>query len=74
MSNKFNSTQKSLLAVNALRVILELFTSTFMTSYILSLNPENVLGQGVFNIGIFYILRQKELNFPIPRWEDIKKE
>jgi len=55
MKNKFDKNQKSLLIVHALRVILELFTSTFMTSYILSLNPENVLGSGVYNIGIFYI-------------------
>ena len=46
-----NKTQKALISVNSLRTILSLFTSTFLTSYIISLNPENVLTQGLINIG-----------------------
>ena len=54
-SNKFDKTQKSLFSVHLLRVVLELFTSTFLTSHIVSLNPETALGAGLLNIGIFYI-------------------
>lgn len=50
-----NKTQKSLITVHMLRLVLELFTSTFLTSHIVSLNPDNMLGAGLFNIGIFYI-------------------
>ena len=50
-----NKTQKSLLSVHMLRIVLELFTSTFLTSHIVSINPDNVLGDGLLNIGIFYI-------------------
>lgn len=51
-----DKTQKSLISVNALRSVLSLFTSTFLTSYIISLNPDNVLGQGLINIGTFLIV------------------
>lgn len=54
-SNKFNKTQKSLFVVYMLRIVLELFTSTFLTSHIVSLNPETALSTGLVNIGIFYI-------------------
>lgn len=50
-----NKTQKSLLTVHMLRMVLELFTSTFLTSHIVSLTPDNMLGDGLFNIGLFYI-------------------
>ncbi len=50
-----NKTQKSLLSVHMLRMVLELFTSTFLTSHIVSLTPDNMLGDGLFNIGLFYI-------------------
>lgn len=50
-----NKTQKSLLTVHMLRMVLELFTSTFLTSHIVSLTPDNMLGEGLFNIGLFYI-------------------
>lgn len=50
-----NKTQKSLLSVHMLRMVLELFTSTFLTSHIVSLTPDNMLGEGLFNIGLFYI-------------------
>ena len=43
------------MSVHAMRAIIELFTSTFLTSYILSITPDNVLGSGIINIGIFYI-------------------
>lgn len=52
---RLDKTQKALISVNALRAILTLFTSTFLTSYIISLSPENVLGQGIINIGILTI-------------------
>lgn len=50
-----NKTQKSLIAVHILRMILELFTSTFLTSHIISLTPDNMLGDGLFNVGLFFI-------------------
>lgn len=50
-----NRTQKSLIAVHILRMVLELFTSTFLTSHIVSLTPDNMLGDGLFNVGLFYI-------------------
>ncbi len=52
---KLNKTQKSLFIVHMLRVVLELFTSTFLTSYIVSINPADALGSGLTNIGLFYI-------------------
>ncbi len=51
---KLEKAQKSLLLVNVLRVVLDLFTSTFLTSHILSLSPDNIFGTGLLNIGIFY--------------------
>ena len=53
--SKFNKNQRSLMSVHMLRVVLEIFTSTFLTSHIVSINPDNVLGTGLLNIGIFYI-------------------
>ena len=55
MAKKFDTTQKSLISVYIFRIILELFTTTFLTSYILTLSPDTVLGSGILNIGIFYI-------------------
>lgn len=55
MTKKFTTTQKTVASVHLIRVIIELFTSTFMTSHILSLNPETALSSGVYNIGLFYI-------------------
>jgi len=52
---KLNKNQKSLLIVHMLRMVLELFTSTFLTSHIISLNPENIFGSGLFNVAILYI-------------------
>ena len=52
---KLRRSQKSLLSVHMLRIVLELFTSTFLTSYILSQSPDNILGTGLINIGIFYV-------------------
>ena len=52
---KLNTTQKSLFSVNILRVVLDLFTSTFLTSHIVSIDPANALGIGLVNIGVFYI-------------------
>lgn len=47
--------QKSLISIYSLRVVLELFTSTFLVSYIVTLNPENIFGTGLLNVAIFYI-------------------
>jgi len=47
--------QQSLIAIHSLKIILALFTSTFLTSYIVSLNPDNIMGEGIFNIGLLYI-------------------
>lgn len=52
---KLNKNQKSLLSVHMIRMILELFTSTFLTSHIISLDPENIFGSGLFNVAILYI-------------------
>lgn len=52
---KLNRNQKSLLAVHMIRIMLELFTSTFLTSHIISLDPENIFGSGLFNVAILYI-------------------
>ena len=38
-----------------LRMVLELFTSTFLTSHIISLSPDNIFGSGLFNVAILYI-------------------
>lgn len=54
-NKKFNTTQKSLFSAHMLRIVLELFTSTFLTSHIVSIDPTDVLGVGLMNIGIFYI-------------------
>lgn len=51
----FDRSQKSLLAVHSLKMIMDLFISTFLISYILSNTPESILGKGLFNIGLFYI-------------------
>ena len=52
---KLQKSQKALLSVHMLRVVLELFTSTFLTSYILAQSPDNIIGIGLINIGIFYM-------------------
>ena len=36
-------------------MVLELFTSTFLTSHIISLSPDNIFGSGLFNVAILYI-------------------
>ncbi|MBR2391715.1 MAG: MFS transporter [Clostridia bacterium] len=51
----FEKNQKLLLTVHILRTVLELFTSTFLTSHILSVNADDILGKGLLNIGLFYI-------------------
>ena len=51
----FNRSQKSLIAVHMLKMIMDLFISTFLTSFILSQTPDSILGQGLVNIGIFYL-------------------
>lgn len=53
--DKVKKTQRTLLAINALKIVLTIFTTTFFTSYIVALTPDNILGQGVLNIGIFYL-------------------
>jgi len=52
---KFPKQQKALLSVHMLRIVLELFTSTFLVSYILAQNPDSIIGKGLINIGIFYV-------------------
>lgn len=52
---KFNCSQGCLLSVHMLKMVMDLFISTFLTSYILSQTPENILGKGLFNIGLFYV-------------------
>lgn len=51
----FNRSQKSLLTVHLLKMVMDLFISTFLTSYILSQTPDNILSKGLFNIGLFYV-------------------
>lgn len=53
MNNK--KTQILLLSINALKIILTIFTSTFFTSYIVNINPDNIFNKGCFNVAIFYI-------------------
>lgn len=53
--SKLDTSQKSLLTVHILKMILDLFISTFLVSFILSQTPDNILGQGLFNIGLFYL-------------------
>ena len=53
--DKVKKTQRTLLAINALKIVLTIFTTTFFTSYIVALTPDNILGEGVFNIGVFYL-------------------
>ena len=52
---KLPKQQKALLSVHMLRVVLELFTSTFLVSYILAQNPDSIIGKGLINIGLFYV-------------------
>ena len=52
---KLPKQQKALLSVHMLRIVLELFTSTFLVSYILAQNPDNIIGKGLINIGLFYV-------------------
>lgn len=52
---KLNKNQNCLLAVHMIRIMLELFTSTFLTSHIISLNPDNIFGSGLFNVAILFI-------------------
>ncbi len=52
---KLPKQQKALLSVHMLRIVLELFTSTFLVSFILAQNPDSILGIGLINIGLFYI-------------------
>lgn len=53
--SKLNKNQNALLAVHMIRMMLELFTSTFLTSHIISLDPDNIFGSGLFNVAILYI-------------------
>lgn len=52
---KLTKNQSALLTVQLIRIILELFTSTFLTSHIISLSPDNIFGSGLFNVAILYI-------------------
>ena len=54
---KGKTEQKTLFAVHSLRVVLELFTTTFLTSHIISVDPNDIFGVGIFNIGLFYIAK-----------------
>ena len=52
---KLDRNQNSLLIVHMIRMVLELFTSTFLTSHIISLDPDNIFGTGLFNVAILFI-------------------
>ncbi|MBQ4541616.1 MAG: MFS transporter [Clostridia bacterium] len=52
---KLNRNQKTLISVHLIRMILELFTNTFLTSHILSFSADNVLGTGLLNVGLFFV-------------------
>lgn len=52
---KLNRNQKCLFSIHLFRGITELFTNTFLTSHIVSITADNVLGSGLFNSAIFYI-------------------
>lgn len=53
--SKSRNSQKSLLAVHILKIALEIFTNTFLTSFIVSLNNNNILSGGLFDIGLLFI-------------------
>ncbi len=55
MNKKFTKTQNCLLWVFLLKIVLELFTQTFLTSHILSVSPDDIFGHGLINIGLLYI-------------------
>ena len=52
---KGKTEQKTLFAVHMFRVVLELFTTTFLTSHIISVDPNDIFGAGLINIGLFFI-------------------
>ncbi|MBQ9792116.1 MAG: hypothetical protein IJW28_06025, partial [Clostridia bacterium] len=52
---KKNELQLPLIVVHALKCILGVFTTTFLTSYNVSLNPGNIMGAGVLNIGLLQL-------------------
>ena len=47
--------QKPLLLIHVLKAVLSIFTSTFLTSYIVSLNADNIWGNGIMNVGLLYL-------------------
>ena len=47
--------QKPLLLIHVLKAVLSIFTSTFLTSYIVSLNADNIWGKGIMNVGLLYL-------------------
>ncbi len=55
MERKFTKTQTFLMMVYLIKIIMELFTSTFLTSHILSVSPDDVFGEGIINIGLLFI-------------------
>ena len=52
---KKNELQLPLLTVHGFKGILGLFTSTFLTSFIVSLNPDSIMGTGILNIGLYHL-------------------
>ena len=54
---KAKTEQKTLFSVHSLRIVLELFTTTFLTSHIISVDPNDIFGVGLLNIGLFYIAK-----------------
>ncbi len=52
---KLNRNQKCLFSIHLFRGVMELFTNTFLTSHIISITADNILGSGLFNSAIFYI-------------------
>lgn len=52
---KLSRNQTSLLIVHMIRIALELFTSTFLTSHIISISPDDIFGKGLKNVALLYI-------------------
>lgn len=52
---RLNKNQKCLFSIHLFRGVMELFINTFLTSHIISMTSDNVLGSGLYNSALFYI-------------------
>lgn len=52
---RLNKNQKCLFSIHLFRGVMELFINTFLTSHIISITSDNVLGSGLYNAALFYI-------------------